>query len=107
MDLCFHGISVIFNRLMPAHQDENTQKQWYHLLVTLGHYQNCNLELLGLELSLKYGPGTVVGLLGLTLEHEVSRFEGERVCYAYFKLDNVHEWVRVPRNSWMTTAHYW
>ena len=84
MDLCFHNISVIFNRLMPAHQDENTQKQWYDLLVTLGHYQNCNLELLGLGLSLKYGPGTVVGLLGLTLEHEVSHFEGERVCYTYF-----------------------
>ena len=103
----FNGVSVIFNRLTPAHRDGNTRKQWYDLLVTLGHYRNCNLELPGLGLSLEYGPGTVVGLLGSTLEHEVSHFEGERVCYAYFMRDNVHEWARVPGNSWMTTAHYW
>ena len=74
--------------------------------MTLGRYRNCNLELPGLGLSLEYGPGTVVGLLGSTLEHEVSHFEGERVCYAYFMRDNVHEWAGVPGNSWMTTAHY-
>ena len=84
---------------MPAHQDGNTQKQWYGLLVTLEHYQNCNLELQGLGLLLEYGPGTVVGFLGSAMEHEVSHFDEERVCYAYFMRDNVHEWARVPIHS--------
>jgi hypothetical protein len=78
----------------------------YNLLVTLGHYQNFNLNLPGLGLSLEYSPGTVVGLLGVTLEHEVPHFEGERVCYAYFMRDSVHEWARVSGYTWMTTDHY-
>ena len=102
----FNGVSIIFNRLTPAHRDGKSRNQWYDLLVTLGRYRNCNLELPGLGLSLEYGPGSVVGLMGSALEHEVSHFEGERVCYAYFMRDSVHEWAGVPGNSWMKTSHY-
>ena len=79
----FNGVSVNFNHLTPAHQDGKSRRQWYDLLVTLGSYWNCNLELLGLGLLLEYSSGTVVGLMGSTLQHQVSHFEGERVCYAY------------------------
>ena len=102
----FNGVAVIVNRTTPAHRDSNTRKQWYDLLVTLGRYRNCNLNLLGAGISLEYGPGTVVGLLGATLEHEVPRFEGERVCYAYFMRDNVHEWAGVSGYTWMATEYY-
>lgn len=102
----FNSISIIFNCLTPAHWDGKSWNQWYDLLVTLGRYRNCNLELPGLGLSLEYGPGSVVGLMGSALEHEVSHFEGERVCYAYFMRDSVHEWAGVPGNSWMKTSHY-
>ena len=102
----FNSVSIFFNCLTPAHQDGKSQNQWYDLLVTLECYQSCNLELPGLGLSLKYGPGTVVGLMGLALEHEVSHFEGERVCNAYFMRDSVHEWAGVPGNTWMKTSHY-
>ncbi|KAF8260299.1 hypothetical protein EI94DRAFT_1611517 [Lactarius quietus] len=102
-----NSIAVICNHLTPPHQDSESRRKWYDLLVTLGCYQNCNLELLGLGLSSKYGPGTVVGILGVTLEHEVPSFDGERVCYAYFMRDNIHEWAKVSGNSWMTTSHYW
>ena len=57
-------------------------------------------------MSLEYGPGMVVGLLGATLEHEVPRFKGERVCYAYFMRDNVHEWAGVSGYTWMATEYY-
>jgi hypothetical protein len=82
------------------------RKQWYDLLAIIGCYQNSNLELLGLGLLLEYSPGTVVGLLGATLEHTVPHFEGERVCYAYFMRDSVHEWAKVPAKDWMTTSYY-
>lgn len=102
----FNGVSVICNRLTPPHRDGNSRKQWYDLLASVGRYRNCNLRLPGIGLSLEYGPGSVVGLLGGTLEHEVHHFEGERVCYAYFMRDSVHEWAGVPGNSWMNIAHY-
>jgi hypothetical protein len=74
--------------------------------VTLGCYQNCHLNLLGAGLLLEYSPGTVVGLLGTTLEHKVPHFEGESVCYTFFMRDSVHEWAGVLGYTWMTTDHY-
>jgi Oxygenase domain of the 2OGFeDO superfamily len=102
----FNGVSVICNRLTPPHRDNNSRRQWYELLVTLGRYQDCNLELPGLGVSLKYGPGTVVGLSGGTMKHAVSHFEGNRVCYAYFMRNSVHRWAGVPGDSWMKTSWY-
>jgi hypothetical protein len=102
----FTGISVICNRTSPAHRDTQSQYHWYDLLATLGPYQKCNLNLPGLGLSLDYGPGAVVGLSGMMLEHEVPRYEGERVCYAYFMKDNVHEWAKIPGGTWMKTDYY-
>ena len=75
-------------------------------MMSIGSYENCNMELLGLRPSLEYGPGTVVGLAGVTLEHTVPYFEGERVCYAYWMRDGMHEWAQVPVNSWMKTDYY-
>jgi hypothetical protein len=91
---------------MPAHQDSNSRKQWYDLLVSLGSYQNCKLEMPGLGVLLEYGPGTVVGLVGSMLELEVSHFEGERVCYVYFMRDSVYEWAGVLGKHWMDTRCY-
>ena len=102
----FSGISVIFNGRIQAHRDSQSRYHWYDLLVTLGHYQNCVLELPGAGISLDYGPGTVVGLSGMVLQHQVSKFEGERVSYAHFMRDNVHEWARVPGGSWMKMSYY-
>jgi len=102
----FSGVSVIRNRITPLHRDGKSRFQWYDLLATLGNYQNCNLELPGLGVSLEYGPGTVVGLSGMLLEHTVPSFEGERVCYAYFMRDKVHEWAKVSGYTWMNISSY-
>jgi len=102
----FSGISVIFGGTVSAHRDSQSRYHWYDLLITLGHYQGCKLNLPGVGLSLNYGPGTVVGLSGMVLQHQVSKFEGERVSYAYFMRDNVHDWAKVPAGSWMRTGYY-
>src|SRR6267154_4168469 len=102
----FSSVAIISNHSTPPHQDGSSRCHWYDMLVTLGRYRNCNLELLGLGISLKYGPGTVVGISGKLLEHAVLSFEGDRVCYAYFMRNNVHEWANVPASNWMYTKYY-
>lgn len=102
----FSGVSVISNRITPPHWDGNSRRNWYDLLATLGRYENCTLELPGLGISLEYGPGTVAGISGCVLEHAVPGFNGDRVCYAYFMRNNVHEWANVPGNDWMYTKCY-
>ncbi len=57
------------------------------------------MELLGLGISLEYGPDTVVGLLGNVLEHTVPSVIEDRVCYAYFMRNNVHEWANIPSSN--------
>ena len=64
------------------------------------------MKLPGLGISLKYSTGMVVGISGKVLKHEVSDFEGDRVCYAYFMRDNVHEWVNILASDWMYTKYY-
>jgi hypothetical protein len=102
----FSGVAVISNRDTPPHRDRSSRANWYDILATLGRYQNCDLELPGLGISLEYGPGTVVGIAGKVLEHAVPSFEGDRVCYAYFMRDNVHEWAKIPCRYWMHTGYY-
>ena len=102
----FSGVAVISNRSTPPHRDGSSRYHWYDILVTLGRYRDCNLELPGLGISLEYGPGTVVGISGKTLEHAVPSFSGDRVCYAYFMRNNVHEWAKVPASDWMYTKYY-
>jgi len=72
----------------------------------LGSYQKCHLELPGVGISLEYSPGTVVGILGNVLEHAVPTFGGDRVCYAYFMRNNMHEWVNILASDWMYTRYY-
>jgi len=64
------------------------------------------LELPGLGITLEYGPGTVVGISGKVVEHAVPSFEGDRVCYAYFMRNNVHEWAKVLGSDWMNKKYY-
>ena len=71
----FNIAAVITHRETPPHWDGNSMHHWYNLLVTLGWCQECNLNLLGLRISLENSPGMAVGLSGMVLEHEVSDFE--------------------------------
>lgn len=102
----FSGVSVIYNGTVPAHRDSQSRHHWYDLLVTLGRYRNCKLELPGVGITMDYGPGTVVGISGMMLEHQVRHFEGERVSYAHFMRDRVHEWAQVDAGGWMNTNYY-
>jgi Oxygenase domain of the 2OGFeDO superfamily len=102
----FSGVAVISNCTTPLHWDLSSRYHSSDMLATLGSYQGCNLELPGLGISLEYGPGTVAGISGHVLEHAVPSFEGDRVCYAYFMRNNVHEWAKVPGSDWMYTKYY-
>ena len=102
----FSGVAVISNCITKPHQDLSSRVNSYDILASSGSYRDCILKLLGLGISLEYGPGTVVGMAGKVLEHEVPSFEGDRVCYAYFMRDNVHEWAKVPCCDWMKTDYY-
>jgi hypothetical protein len=101
----FSDVAMISNHFTPLHQDRSLRCNWYDILVILERYRNCHLELPDLGISLKYGPGMIVGLSGKVLEHKVPSFKGDRVCYVYFMRNNVYEWANFPASNWMNTKY--
>jgi hypothetical protein len=102
----FNGISVISNRETPFHRDTQTRAEWYDILCTLGGDDDTVLELCELGIRLLYRSGTVTALSGQLLEHGVSATVAERLCYAYWMRDFVHEAMNVQSPGWMVRQTY-
>lgn len=102
----FNGMSVIGNRETPCHRDNNSRAEWYDLLATIGPYRSAIMELPGIGLRVRYDPGTVMGLSGKIVLHGVAECDGERVCYAYYMRDTIHERGKVEVAEWMKKSRY-
>lgn len=104
----YSGISVISNRSTPSHRDSKGRLEWYDTLVSYaGPGARPLLTIKDLGLHLKYSSGTVVGLCGTILEHQVSSWGvGDRVCYAHFMRENVRERLGVQPAGWVNQEMY-
>lgn len=102
----FSGYSVISNRCTPFHRDNQSRKQWYDLLVTVGEYQGAQLSLPGIGAMFAYDSGTLVGLSGRVLQHGVTKHTGSRLCLAHYMRDKVHERLCIPAPGWMKLDYY-
>ncbi|PCH34514.1 hypothetical protein WOLCODRAFT_78460 [Wolfiporia cocos MD-104 SS10] len=101
----FNGAQIISNWVTPAHHDLKSRMQWYDLLASIGSYHNASLELHGANISIKDGPGTVISLCGTAVRHSLMKYEGDRLCYAYFMRDSVHASMHVEAAGWCKTDH--
>ncbi|KII83157.1 hypothetical protein PLICRDRAFT_119745, partial [Plicaturopsis crispa FD-325 SS-3] len=103
----FSGIEVISNRITPNHRDCDGTFEGYDLLLSGGSHSHAEMFLADLGANLAYQPGTVVGLCGKLLRHEVADWKGgERVCYAHFMRDAVHSRLGVRRAKWVEENIY-
>lgn len=102
----YTGISVIANRLTPSHRDVGGFQNGFDLLLSLGTH-DADLLLDDIQVSLKYGPGSVVALCGKLLRHKVPVWQGkDRVCYVFFQKDKVFERFTVRRPQWVKHTSY-
>ncbi|KIO08673.1 hypothetical protein M404DRAFT_22535 [Pisolithus tinctorius Marx 270] len=72
----FTNVSVISNRTTPFHRDPHSRSDWYDMLVMVGDYEDCVLDIPTLGLQFLYNPGTVVAFSGWLLRHGVSSVGG-------------------------------
>lgn len=101
------GCALIVNRTTPMHRDWGAAASAYDLLVSAGTQTVCNLHLPDIGSRLQYLPGTVVGICGRVLRHEVPGWlGGERICCAYFMKDAVHWRVGQKRPHWPYLTDY-
>jgi hypothetical protein len=102
----YTGMQVIVNRVTPLHRDEGGSPQHYDVLVSTGKHMNTSLKIPELGLSFSYSAGTLVSFCGKILFHEVAGWKGERVCFAHFVKDTVHERLELRRPTWPKVQDY-
>lgn len=103
----FSGIEVISNRVTPIHRDSKSAPPVYDFLVSAGTHTNAWLDLPDVKARLLYNPCTVVAVCGKVLRHGVESWEGgERLCFAHFIRDAVHDRLQLPRPEWVTIRAY-
>ena len=101
------GCALIVNRTTPIHRDWGAAASAYDLLVSAGTHTDCDLHLPDIGARFRYLPGTIVGISGKVLRHEVPDWHGgERICCAYFMKDAVHGRLELPRPPWPCLTDY-
>lgn len=58
------------------------------------------MEFPGLGMRARYETGTLTCFSGRLLQHGVSGWTGDRVCYAYYMKDDVHERAGIKAAGW-------
>lgn len=105
----FAGISTVTNRISPSHIDDKAPQHGYDILSTHGKYGRGKLSFPDLKVTVRYNPGGLWAFSGCLLKHECldwNRREGDRICYARWMRDPVHELLRIPRCSWSRYESY-
>jgi hypothetical protein len=81
----WQGITVLINRLTPAHKDAQGDPAAFDLLLSAGTATTPELKLPGLGATFSYLPGTVFLILGKLITHQVDAWgSGDRICYAHW-----------------------
>lgn len=104
----YTGISVISNRVTPAHRDRKGRPEWFDILTSYSDpFTKPRLLLEDLGLDLNYPSGTVVGLCGTIFKHEVKSWgDGDRVCFAHFMREAVRGRLESPPAGWLDQNRY-
>jgi hypothetical protein len=101
----FTGISVMTNRVTPAHCDSKGENSGYDALVSVGTADAAILTLADLGATFSYPPQTVVFLTGRVLTHEVKEWgNGDRTCYAHWTRQAVFKKFGFAPTEWPTVA---
>jgi hypothetical protein len=98
----FCALSVISNRETPLHRDALSRMQWFDILTSVGRYSDARMSLPSIEIDLRYDPGVMVGMSGRAVRHGVHKVDGDRICWAWYMRDNVHDFTKTPRGGFAT-----
>ncbi|KAG1784522.1 uncharacterized protein HD556DRAFT_1314999 [Suillus plorans] len=69
----------------------------FDILTSIGSYRQAVMHLINLGIDIAYDPGVMVGYSGRLIRHGVRVDEGDRIVWAWFVRDSVHNYARTPR----------
>jgi hypothetical protein len=102
----FTGHTWVLNRKIRPHRDGQGFKAGYDYLTVLGTAFS-QLHLRDINVTLDYRPGTVVGLPGRVLTHEVKDWgDGDRICIARWLRKNLLLRRSIPGFDWPLVSSF-
>lgn len=99
----YTGAAVMCNRQSPNHRDPKCPPEGLDILMCTGGYDRAVMQLTNLGIDLVYNPGVMVSYSGRLVRHGVRVREGDKIVWAWFMRDSVHNYTRTPRTEY---AHY-
>ncbi|KAG1897294.1 uncharacterized protein F5891DRAFT_982687 [Suillus fuscotomentosus] len=99
----YTGAAVVCNRDTPGHRDPKCPPEGFDILTSIGSYDNAVMNLTNLGIDLAYNPGVMVSYSGRLVRHGIQVSEGDRIVWAWFMRDSVHNHARTP---WTEYAKY-
>jgi hypothetical protein len=93
----FTGASVICNRETPLHRDPHCRAQGFDLMSSFGNHSPATMNMPNLGIDLAYDAGVMTACSGRLVRHGVRSVEGDRIVWAWFVRDSVHNHVHIPR----------
>lgn len=95
----FNCVSVICNRQCPLHRDPRSTPEGFDIMTSVGHYGDGVMTLSNLGIQLQYNSGVMVACSGHIVRHGVT-CTGDRIVWAWFMRDSLHNFVGTPRPSY-------
>ncbi|KAG2053190.1 hypothetical protein BDR06DRAFT_886348 [Suillus hirtellus] len=92
----YSGTSIVCNRQSPSHRDPECPSEGFDILTCIGSYKHAVMNLTNLGINLLYNPGVMVSYSGWLVRHGVQVGDGDRIVWAWFMRDSVHNYARTP-----------
>ncbi|KAG1868929.1 hypothetical protein C8R48DRAFT_582909, partial [Suillus tomentosus] len=70
------------------------------ILTCTGGYDRTVMQLTNLGIDLVYNPGVMVSYSGRLVRHGVRVREGDKIVWAWFMRDSVHNYTQTPRTEY-------
>ncbi|KAG1882450.1 hypothetical protein F4604DRAFT_1577245 [Suillus subluteus] len=93
----YTGAAVMCNRQSLDHRDPRCPPEAFDILTCIGSYRHMVMQLKNFGIELAYNPGVMVSYSGRLIRHGISIPEGDRIVWAWFLRDSVHNYARTPR----------
>lgn len=95
----YSGASIVCNRQSPGHRDPKCPPEGFDILTCIGSYKHAVMNLTNLGIDLLYNPGVMVSYSGRLVRHGVRVGDGDRIVWAWFMRDSVHNYAGTPRTE--------
>jgi hypothetical protein len=93
----FNVATIICNRSTPPHKDPKCQPEALGVMMSVGEYGEVVMVFPNLGIRLGYDSGTMVATCCRIVRHAVDVDRGDRVMWAWYMRDTVHNFVDIPR----------